>query len=400
MPTDKDVVTLHRDWIQGLHRRWQRTFRAAGVLTVLGTVSGCAVVPGVRMADGPDERLATEAGEASDFDVEITEIDAEVISEQQPAVSPALELGETRSREEITQDYQYEVGAGDVLNIIVWGHEELTNPFGAGSTSGLDELGRVVREDGKMFFPFVGLLDVEGRNVEEIRRDLQQRLQPYVSNPQVAVRVVGFHSKRAYVTGQVREPGTLQLRDTPMTVMDAINQAGGFSEEADRRRAVLTRGDQQYEIDILRLYATGSNDMLLRDNDVLHIPDNHENRVFMIGELEEQIAVPLKDGQLTLAEAIAEVEGVNLASANTAELYVIRGLPVHDDDGELLGIRPKVYQLDAREAPALLLADGFELQPRDVVFVAASPLVRFNRVVAQYTPIIQALWQTDRIIRD
>ena len=98
---------------------------------------------------------------------------------------------------------------------------------------------------------------------------------------------------------------------------------------------------------------------------------------------------------------MAEADGVDLASANTAELYVLRGQPVRDEDsGEVLGLRPQVFRLDAREAPALLFADGFELEPRDVVFVSASPLVRFNRVVAQYTPIIQALWQTDRIIRD
>jgi len=137
----------------------------------------------------------------------------------------------------------------------------------------------VVREDGTIFFPFVGLLEVKDRNVEEIRRDLQERLDPYVADPQVAVRVVGFHSKRAYITGEVNDPGTLHLRDAPMTVMDAINEAGGFSERADRRRAVLTRGDEQIEIDILNLYATGSNDILLKDDDVLHIPDNHANRV-------------------------------------------------------------------------------------------------------------------------
>ena len=383
-------------------RVMDRFARSAGTLALLTVVSGCAIVPGIRMSDDADERFVPEDVEDEEaFDIEIIDIDADVLRRQERRVSPALEVGEVRTRQEVTAAHEYRVGVGDVLNVIVWGHQELTNPFGAGTTTDLDELGRVVREDGTIFFPFVGLLEVKDRNVKEIRRDLQERLDPYVADPQVAVRVVGFHSKRAYITGEVNDPGTLHLRDAPMTVMDAINEAGGFSERADRRRAVLTRGDEQIEIDILNLYATGSNDILLKDDDVLHIPDNHANRVFMIGELAQQTAVELKDGRLSLAEAVAEADGVDLASANTAELYVLRGQPVRDEDsGEVLGLRPQVFRLDAREAPALLFADGFELEPRDVVFVSASPLVRFNRVVAQYTPIIQALWQTDRIIRD
>jgi polysaccharide biosynthesis/export protein len=243
-------------------------------------------------------------------------------------------------------------------------------------------------------------VEVADKTVEEIREMLERGLAPFVASPQVDVRVVGFRSKRAYITGEVREPGTLPLEDAPLTVMDAINAAGGFTEMADRRRAMLTRGERQIEIDILNLYATGSGDLLLLDNDVLHIPDNRANRVFMVGELQSQVAVPLRDGRLTLAEAIAEVEGLDLSRANTAELYVIRGIPVREARRHpRKASGPMVYRLDARQAPALLLADGFELEPRDIVFVSASPLVRFNRVVAQYVPIMQALWQTDRILQ-
>ncbi len=359
------------------------------------------MVPGIRMSDGLDERFVPEDAEnIEDYEFEIREIDANVIAQQHNRTAPALQLGETRSREEVTRDYEYRIGIGDLVMVVVWGHVELTNPMGERSSTNIQDLGRLVREDGTIFFPYMGLVDVAGKTVEEVRDELQRGLAPFVASPQVDVRVVGFRSKRAYITGEVREPGTLPLEDAPITVMDAINASGGFTDVADRRRAVLTRGEDQIELDILNLYATGSGDLLLRDNDVLHIPDNRANRVFMVGELQSQVAVPLRDGRLTLAEAIAEVEGLDLSRANTAELYVIRGIPVRNRDGVVEGIRPEVFRLDARQAPALLLADGFELEPRDVVFVSASPLVRFNRVVAQYVPIVQALWQTDRIIRD
>ncbi len=373
-------------------------------VALLLTLTGCTVAPGIQMEEGSDSRFATEQAEdPSRFDVEIQEINAEVIANQQEQVRPIFELsGKPRTREEITADYEYRVGVGDVLAIIVWGHPELTNPFGTGATTDLEDLGRVVREDGTIFFPHLGLVEVEGKTIEQIRSRMAEQLKPYLADPQIAVRVVSFQSKRAYITGQVKEPGIVRLRNSPTTVMDAVNAAGGFTEEANRRRAMLTRGDEQIPIDLLNLYATGNKDFLLRHNDVLHIPDNRSNRVFIVGEVSEQTTVPLHNGQLTLAEAITEAEGLDLSLANTAEIYVIRGTPVPDPEhqGELLGIRPDVYQLDARKAPALVLADGFELQPRDVVFVAATPVVQFNRVISQYVPIVQALWQTDRILTD
>jgi polysaccharide biosynthesis/export protein len=382
------------------HERATHWIRHLGLWLMIAFVSGCTVVPGIRMVDGVDERFVPDSADPAEFEIEIRDIDADVIAEQRERTYPPLSVREVRSRTEVTREYEYRVGVGDLVMVVVWGHVDLTNPIGERIGTDIRDLGRLVREDGTIFFPYMGLVHVEGKTVEEIRAILEEGLAPVVAKPQVDVRVVGFRSKRAYVTGEIVNPGTLPLEDSPLTVMDAINAAGGFADNADRRRAVLTRGDRQIEIDILNLYATGSGDLLLRENDVLHIPDNRANRVFMVGELQSQVAVPLKDGRLTLAEAIAEVEGLDLSRANTAELYVIRGIPVREANGVLAGIRPMVYRLDARQAPALLLADGFELEPRDIVFVSASPLVRFNRVVAQYVPIIQALWQTDRILRD
>jgi polysaccharide export outer membrane protein len=97
--------------------------------------------------------------------------------------------------------------------------------------------------------------------------------------------------------------------------------------------------------------------------------------------------------RLTLADALGDAEGVDLATANTGAIYVIRG----NFDA------PRIFRLDASSPDALLLATQFELEPRDVVFVSTTDVVRWNRTISQIAPTVQMLWQgfdvTNRVLR-
>jgi polysaccharide biosynthesis/export protein len=375
--------------------RGEPVLRGGVGLLVALLLTGCAVVPGIRMDDRAQPRFVPSGEDPDAFRLRIRTIDADLLSEMR--ISRHTAAVERMTRRDLVSDYRYVVGAGDVLNVVVWGHPELNNPLG--QFQDIEAIGRLVREDGTIFFPHVGLVPVAGRTIEEVRRHVTEALTPYVQEPQVDARVVAFRSQRAYVTGALREPGVLPITAQPLTALDAISMAGGFTELADRRRLVLTRDGRSRRLDLLNLYASGDGDVVLRDGDVLHVPDNAFNKVFLVGEVARQTSVPLHEGRLTLAEAISEAEGLLLGTANTEEIYVLRGEPVHDAEGSLRGIRPEVYHLDARSAVALVLADAFELEPRDIVFVSSTPVVRFNRVVQQILPTIQTLWQTDRIIR-
>ncbi len=373
--------------------------RAAGWL-FLAALGACTISPGIKVSgtSSPVEEESELDLEA--FDPEVREITPHLLARQNRERQSRNNPGRSPARGELKEGYRYRVGSGDVLNIIVWNHPELSNPTGL--TQDLEQQGRLVLEDGTIFFPFVGTLEAAGRSIAEIRDEIAQGLGPYIEDPQVDVRVVAFRSQQVYVTGEVREPGVVHLDDRPLTILDAVSRAGGFSEEADQRLAYLTRDGGQRRIDILTLYETGTADELLRDGDVLHIPDNRFNQVLVMGEVEEQTRVPLHKGRLSLAEALT-TGGLELATADTSRIVVIRGRPVYADDGELYGVRPIIYHLDTRDAASLLLAESFELEPRDIVFVPATTAVRINRVLDQILPhlssTIQTVWMTDRLIR-
>ena len=114
---------------------------------------------------------------------------------------------------------EYTIGAGDVLLITVWGHGDLTKEV-------------MVSEKGKFSFPLIGEVDAAGMNVKELEEKLVRLLSNgYVINPYVTVRVKGYRSKRVYVLGQVRSPGTYSL-DKETSLIEIISRAGGVTDGA------------------------------------------------------------------------------------------------------------------------------------------------------------------------
>lgn len=384
-------------------------------MVMFGVLSGCSTVPGIVVED-PNALQRSWAPDFLDPLLSRPEADPSVMGNDETSdqivpriipVTPDLLREQAARRQVLDEEVRglissqppaaYRIGAQDILNVLVWDHPELSNPMG--NFQDIQAMGRLVREDGTIFFPYAGVLRVEGKTVEEVRRELEALLAPYIQSPQVDVRVVGFRSKKVYVTGEVDKPGIVPITDVPMTVMDAINLAGGFDKDrADQRTAYLTRNGQKQVLDILALYSSSQGNLLLQDGDVLYVPNNTQNKVFILGEVEKQRAVMMDQGRLTLAEALADAEGLDLSTANTHGVYIIRAVPTIAPDGTPGAVEANIYQLDLHDASALVLADAFQMQPRDLVYVSSSGLVRWNRVIQQILPTITTLFQTDRLI--
>ncbi|MFT7127017.1 MAG: polysaccharide export outer membrane protein, partial [Pseudoalteromonas tetraodonis] len=288
---------------------------------MLVPLSACAL-PGMKM----DPETSSD-----EYGIELHLIDGQLLSEQDRYANFFHDAEGEKSLQSVAQlpeGYTYTVGARDVLSIVVWQHPELTNP--TGSQQSTEANGRLVRADGTIFFPFVGVVDVSGLTVEEVRLILAKKLSPYIKSPQVDVSVLNYRSRKAYVTGEVNDPGIQYLTNEPATLMDAVNRAGGLSPLADRRTAVLNRGGEQYEINLLELYTQGglAHNVVLQDGDNLHISDNRYNQIFVVGEVTRQASVEMHKGRLTLAEVLYndKVEGIDLSRADTSSIYVIRGI--------------------------------------------------------------------------
>ena len=283
---------------------------------------------------------------------------------------------------------QYRVGPRDILTITVWGHPELTIP--AGEFRSAESAGNVVGEDGKFFYPFAGVIQAAGRTVEEIREELTRKLSKYIENVQLDVRMAGYRSQRVYVVGEVVQPGIYVVKDIPLTVLEAINSAGGVNPTADLRNITLTRDDKTYSINLLSLYEGGDikQNVLLKHGDVLNVPNNVFNKVFLLGETTlsrgfgaRPRSIIMDKGRITLLEALSDAGGLTQDTSDAARIFIFRSG---------LG-KPEIFHLDARSPETFVLADRFSLQPRDLIYVNRTELIRWNEIVFQITPIINLL---------
>lgn len=349
------------------------------ILLVVASLSGCMLFPGTRVSESLPA-LREEMELPNGATALIQPITGALVRRQSARSTDAPdESGRVRTGSETLEDYTYRIGPRDILEITVWGHPELS--FSRTDTGDSARIEHTVDANGCLFYPYIGRVSVEGLTVVQIRERLTEALSDYITDPQLDVRVSAYRNKQAFIVGEVARPGSQPITDEPLTVLSAVNAAGGVTENADLRNVTLARVGETTRIDLEDLYGKGdlSGNRMLRNGDVLYIPDRSELRVFLLGEVSTPGMIDIGRGRLSLAEALAEAGGFNLATANPGRVYVFRGTSQ----------RPEVYHLNMRFADAMILADEFTLLPRDVVYVDTAGLARWNRaVVSQIAPTI------------
>jgi len=278
--------------------------------------------------------------------------------------------------------WQYRVGPADVLNIVVYDHPELTAP--AGPSQSPAQTGIRVDAGGYFFYPYIGRVRAEGRTADQIRVELMQRLNKYIKDPQVEVRVVSYNAQSVSVTGQVTKPLREPLTDVPLTLLDAINGAGGLTKTADPRRVMVRRRGRRYIVDLQAFLdkGIGANNPTLINGDVVSVPLIQPLDAYLMGQVIKPGTVDLTHENVTLTRALSEVGGLKLGDADARGVFVFRSV----------GDRIDVFQLNTRNPAAFLIGTRFILHPNDVVYVTTAPLARWNRVISDILPSLTSVY--------
>ncbi len=356
--------------------------KGLAALVAVPLLASCALAPGMRF--DPQRPLNPDDPNTVPKVTPITLDLVRALKAETPVVNKDVEelFGEAQP---------YRIGASDILSIVVWDHPELVfptqtysigNAYDIPNYSGAANVpGYVVSPKGTIQFPYAGVVDVLGKTADDVRGELSKKLDKVVNMPQVTVRVLAYRSKRVYIDGEVKTPGPQNIDDVPMTLVEAINRAGGINvATGDNSRIRVTRGSKNYMVSLPGLLAMGVDPtrLLLRSGDIVRVEQREDSKVFVAGEVLKPMSVFPRNGRLTLSEALGEAGGVNPNTANAKEIYVIRKQP----DGEAA-----VYHLDGKSPVSLALAEGFEMRPKDIVYVDAAGVTRWSRVVNQLLPI-------------
>lgn len=155
---------------------------------------------------------------------------------------------------------QYQIGADDSLDIIVWREEKVSGPV-------------QVRPDGMITVPLLGDVPAAGLTPEQLADNLRQGLARYIDGPNVVVRVTAMGSRRFFVIGNVPKPGMYDMRPN-QTFLQAIAMAGGFNDFAKRGSVRIVRkgGGVAVEPDYDAITKGIEPDVRLEPNDTIIVP--------------------------------------------------------------------------------------------------------------------------------
>ncbi len=277
--------------------------------------------------------------------------------------------------------FVYRIGPLDEVQVVVWEHPELTSPMGQYQSAG-----QTISTSGTLFYPYAGELKAAGLTAQELRAEITARLSDKIlTNPQVDVKITGYNSLKSFVSGEVKNPGFVAFNDIPLTLPEALTRVGGLSENADASNIMLRRAGVVYTIDYLSAFKSNLplEHILLKPGDQLWVPSLDDQRVYVLGEVGSQAAFSFKRGRLSLMEAVTRAGGLQAVTASARSLYVIRNTSLNRID---------VFHLDAKNAMAFAVADRFALKPRDIVYVDASGLATWNRIISQILPTVQTVY--------
>jgi polysaccharide export outer membrane protein len=165
-----------------------------------------------------------------------------------------------------SSDYNYHIGPGDMVNIVVWRNPELS-------------MSVPVRPDGKLASPLIEDLPAIGKDPTTLARDIEKELSKFIRDPVVTVIVtqfVGPYSEQIRVVGEAAKPQVLPYKQK-MTLLDVMIAVGGMTDFADGNAASILRpadGNQQYGVRVKDLVKRGdvSANVEMKPGDVLIIP--------------------------------------------------------------------------------------------------------------------------------
>ena len=344
-----------------------RKIQYTALLVLSCAITGCAITSGLQTYDLPSEGVyQTNLG---------TQVNVIRLTQESLFAVQSAEIN-------LRQDYahlfnesakNYKLSSGDILSIYLWAYPEI---------SGTDtKNGYQIDQNGYIQFPMIGRYKAAGKSLTQVNQELDSQLARYLKTPDVIARVLSYQGQRFSVQGNVTKGGQFALSDQPISVYTALGMAGGVnSQQGDNTSITLVRQGRTYKLNTIELEKAGLSlhNLLIQPNDTLYINSRENQKIYVMGESGKNQSLPMRDQGMSLSDVLGESLGLNPLSASRNKIYIVRSQqnPTHTE----------VYQMDLSNISDFGLANQFKMRSNDIVYVDASGLARWQRVINQIIP--------------
>ena len=293
------------------------------------------------------------------------------------------------------------VGVGDILQISIFESSTggLFIPAEAGVRPGnfVTLPNQQVDRTGTITVPFAGDVQVVGRTLVEIQRDIQARLANRAIEPQIIVTLVDQNAAEVAIVGEVAGGANkFRLRLGGDRILDIIAKSGGLKYPGYELYVTLQRGKKRATVYFPTLVSKSTENIFLAPGDTIYV--YHEPQKFVaVGALGGVGQTSGLTGQyafgqekLSLNEAVAKAGGLLDTRADPGEVFLYRieyrealkrmGVDLAKFPPEQKFI-PTVYRANYRDPSSFFFVQSFEMRDKDIIYVSNARSVEVMKVL-------------------
>jgi polysaccharide export outer membrane protein len=362
-------------------------------------LGGCASFPD----DGPTSRTVTrDAHVGGDQHYDLVKLDyrvAKAVAANQPEPLSTLTPAPASYRLGL-------IDAGDVLAVSIF--QLNAQVFGSSGSSdssdssdskdkdtksgGNQGLNLLVDDHGAIPIPYAGDIVVAGLTPGEAAAAIQKALKGRLISPQVLVSVQASPSNSVTVIGEIKSSGLVRISPNNDTLINVLARAGGVSKPNGDVVVAITRNGHTTSAPLSLVLNDPVQNVRLAPHDEVRLV-YHPRKYSTFGALTKNAQTPIEDDSVSLAGAISRLGGLDSNTANPAAVMLFRferpevaralGLTV---DPSAVRI-PVVYRLDMRDPSGFFVAQNFEVQPDDIIYVPHADLAEARKFFELVTEI-------------
>jgi len=193
--------------------------------------------------------------------------------------------------------FEYKIRPYDRVSVIVYKHQDIST---SSQNNMQQERGLLVNSKGYIRLPLIKKIYLQGLTQTQAEDALEEAFSVYIKHPDIQIEVL---NKRAYVIGEVKQPGEIKLPNEQLTLLQILASAGDLTDSADKTAILIIDGDSTGQsktriVNLTNKYSLQTANLMINPNDIVYVMPNNM-KAFNMGVKEATPVFTLINQMLT-----------------------------------------------------------------------------------------------------